>query len=179
VANNANKTVEKLKLKKRVRKITNLSAIETTFSGVKTTLLADNKSCVNCSTTQKPKLKKGVQFHCSAKTWDGPREEHCLLERLALEFWQARPSTAVLDELVNDVNESMLLKLRDFMVDVIERVNQNFENSKGAQLIPGGGKRGIRLKACHVPHAKLLLCKINKAFLKVIGTSLGRLHEIK
>ena len=144
-----------------------------------TTLPAVNKSCSNCSTTQKPKVKKRVQFHCSAKAWDGPREEHVRLERLAVEFWGKRPSTAVLDELVNDVNESMLLKLRNLVMDAIERVNQS-KNTKGTQLVPGGGgKHGIRLKACNVPHAKLLICKINEAFVKVIGKSFGTLHDTK
>ena len=47
------------------------------------------KSCLINTSPEKREanVKKHVRFHCDAKTWDGPRPGHLLLERLALEFW--------------------------------------------------------------------------------------------
>ena len=125
------------------------------------------KSRLNRSKTEEPKVKR-LQFQCPPKTSDGPREEHVLFERLAIDFWQKTPNINVLDELVNVGNESMLIKLRDLLLAAIDRVKNDL-NSKGVDLVPGGGINRIRLKVCNLPHAQLLLCSINKAFVEIIG----------
>lgn len=129
------------------------------------------KSCLASPKMKKQKAKKQVRFHCSAKKWDGPRQEHIFLERLAIEFWQQTPSVAVLNELVNDENDAMLLKVRDLLIVAMERVEHS-EHINGAELIPGGGKHGIRLNSCNLPHAKLLLKSISEAYDTVILSAL-------
>ena len=128
------------------------------------------KSRLNRSKTQEPKVKR-VQFQCPPKTSDGPREEHVLFERLAIDFWQKTPNTNVLDELMNVGNANMLIKLRDLLIAVIDRVKKNL-NSEGVDLVPGGGIHRMRLKVCNLPHAQLLLCNINEAFVEIIGRCL-------
>lgn len=129
------------------------------------------KSCLATPKMKKQKTKKHVRFHCSTKKWDGPRQEHIILERLAMEFWQHTPSIAVLNELVNDENDAMLLKVRGLLIAAMERVDHS-EHINGAELIPGGGKHGIRLNSCNLPHAKLLLKSISEAYDTVISSAL-------
>lgn len=129
------------------------------------------KSCLGSPKMNKQKAKKQVRFHSSTKKWDGPRQEHVFLERLAIEFWQQTPSIAVLNELVNDENDVMLQKVRDLLLAAMERVDQT-EHINGAELIPGGGKHGIRLNVCNLPHAKLLLKSISEAYDTVILSAL-------
>jgi len=129
------------------------------------------KSCLASPKMKKQKTQKQVRFHCCTKKWDGPRQEHIVLERLAMEFWQQTPSIAVLNELVNDENDAMLLKVRDLLIAAMERVDHS-EHINGAELIPGGGKHGIRLNSCNLPHAKLLLKSISEAYDTVILSAL-------
>ena len=122
------------------------------------TLMEDQpiKSCfINTSPEKREaNVKKHVRFNCDAKTWDGPRPGHLLLERLALEFWwQETPAVTVLQELAVAGNKKMLTVLYDLMLAAMKNVDQNID-SRGAELVPGGGKYGIRLKACGL--AKLM-----------------------
>ena len=128
------------------------------------------KSRLNRSKTEEPKVKR-LQFQCPPKTSDGPREEHVLFERLAIDFWQKTPNINVLDEVVNVGNANMLMKLRDLLIAAIDRVKKN-SNSEGVDLVPGGGIHRMRLKVCNLPHAQLLLCNINEAFVEIIGRCL-------
>lgn len=110
------------------------------------------KSCLINTIPEKCKAnaKKHVRFHCDTKTWDGPRPEHLLLERLALEFWwQKTPAVTVLQELAVTGNKNMLSILHDLMLATMKKVEQNVGN-RGVELVPGGGKYGIRLKACRL-----------------------------
>ena len=110
------------------------------------------KSCLINTSPEKREanVKKHVRFHCEAKTWDGPRPGHLLLERLALEFWwQETPAVSVLQELAVAGNKKMLAVLHDLMLATMKNVDQKF-SSRGAELISGGGKYGIRLKTCRL-----------------------------
>merc|ERR1712224_867404 len=111
--------------------------------------------------SKKPKSKKRVRFHCTAKDWDGPREVHILLKKLAIEFWQDQPKVSVLNSLVEKCNGTMLVSLREVLRAAIDRIKES--DAMGAELIPGGGKQGIRLKIVNIPHAKLLIQYIGEA----------------
>ena len=121
------------------------------------------ESCMStpaCASKSKRK-KKSVRFHSSTKSWDGQRQEHALLEKLALDFWEDESNITVLDDLLDDGNQGMLTKLRNLLIAAIESAEQNL-NDKGAELVPGGGKFGITLTACDIPKSKLLLSNIHE-----------------
>lgn len=130
------------------------------------------KSCLTTPDKPKPKAKKHVRFDRSVKAWDGQRQENVLLERLALGHWQQPTHVTVLDELQKRRNSKMLLKLYHSLLAAMERTEKNLK-SKGAELVPGGGKHGIRLQPCNLPHAKLLLYKISKAHENVVLQTLA------
>ena len=113
---------------------------------------------------KKRSAKKKLRFHFSAKTWDGQRQEHILLERLALDYWQSPPKKIVLDKLLDSRNVKMLRKMRDILAAAIERIKQNFDSKEGAELIPGGGNQGIRLQSINLPHARRLLADITEVY---------------
>merc|ERR1712087_603856 len=102
-----------------------------------------------------------------------PKTGKLLLEPLALGHWQQPTHVTVLDELQKHRNSKMLMKLYHSLLAAMARTENNL-NSKGAELVPGGGKHGIRLKPCNLPHAKLLLLKISKAHETVIVHTLAR-----
>merc|ERR1719472_450515 len=99
--------------------------------------VSGTKSCLS-----KPnrKSKKRVRFHDDSKKWDGPRQEHVLLERLVIDFWGTAQKLTVLEELVDDDNDTMLLTLKSLTMGAIKCVEQSV-NDRGAPLIPGGAKR--------------------------------------
>ena len=119
------------------------------------------KSCLSTpASASKSKQNKSVLFHSSTKSWDGQRQEHALLERLALDFWQDESNITVLDDLLNDGNRGMLIKLRNLLIAAIESAEQNF-NDKDLEQLPDDENR-IRLKACDIPKSKLLLSNIHE-----------------
>merc|ERR1719476_741196 len=121
------------------------------------------KSCLKTPRKLKKPAKK-VRFDCSAKTWDGQRPEHALLERLVSNYWQKSPSVGVLNELMENRNTEMLLKLRGMLLKVIQRLQVPKKLGKHrVELIPGGGKRKIRLKPSNLPRARKLLLKVYSA----------------
>lgn len=109
------------------------------------------KSCLTPTSKKRWKLKasRSVRFDDDAKTWDGPREAHILLENLVIDFWKPAPDVTIVDNLMDDANEQMLLDLLDTLLLAIERTQKSMR-IEGAELIPGGGQYGVRLKLCNL-----------------------------
>ena len=119
----------------------------------------------SCLSKKKRKAKKSVSFDSDAKTWDGKRQEHILLERLTLDFWKPRPDLTVLEELCDARDTNMLLKMRDVLIAAIKRVFKRGLNSKETvELIPGGCTHGIKVGLRHMPYLKQMLGKISEAY---------------
>jgi len=116
----------------------------------------------NPNRKRKSKSNKRVRFHDDSKTWDGPRREHVLLERLVKDFWGAAHKLTVIDELVDEDDDEMLLKLENLLRATIKRVEQSASN-RGAYLLRSGGKHVIRLKPSNIAGAKMLLAHIEDA----------------
>ena len=137
--------------------------------------VSSTKSCLS-KANRKPnsKSKKRVRFHDDSKKWDGPRQEHVLLERLVIDFWGTAQKLTVLEELVDNDNDTMLLTLKSLVMAAIERVEQS-ANNRGAPLIPSGAKRGVRLHLRNLPRVKLLLAHVEDSYnsvwlLKMLAT---------
>ena len=118
---------------------------------------------VDKSTAKKKQEKKRVHFAEDVKSWDGPRQEHILLEQLVVDFWDDLPSLTVVDKLVDDANEDMLLILHNLLLRVVERVHQT-THSEGAELIVGGGEYGIRMESCDLPSLQILKAHVHKSY---------------
>ena len=130
-----------------------------------TTGAAVPKTCLlkSCLKKKRHKSKKRVQFGDDVKSWDGPRQQHILLEQLVMDFWKSEPVVTVVDNLVQDGNEDMLLVLHNLLLSAVERVHRT-THSKGAELIVGGGKHGIRLKPGHLLHLQSLITHVNEIY---------------
>ena len=109
----------------------------------------------------KCKVKKQVRFNSSAKTWDGKRREHILLEQFSQDYRQFPPNLAILDKLYNARDEKMLLKMRDVLIATMERIRRNPD---GVVLIPAGGNLGIKMNSSQLPHAKRMLASIEEMY---------------
>ena len=121
------------------------------------------KSCLSRSKKKrKSKASRGVRFNDEAKTWDGPREAHILLERLVIDFWKAKPDVTIVNNLIGDENEQMLLELFDTLLSTIERIQTSI-HMEGAHLIPGGGQNGVRLKPCNLAHLNQLVAYLRQS----------------
>ena len=146
--------------------ITSPGALQTKLKLSSRSCLSSKKcketSLRSCLSSKKRKSKKSVSFDSDAKTWDGQRQEHILLERLATDFWKPKPDITVLEELYAARDAGMLLKMRDVLCAAIARILK--DGKKDAELIPGGGNVGIRVNSTHLPHLRLMLGKITELY---------------
>ena len=119
----------------------------------------------SCLSKKKRKAKKSVSFDSDAKTWDGKRQEHILLERLTLDFWKPQPDLTVLEELCDARDTNMLLKMRDVLIAAMERViKRGLDSKQSVELIPGGCTHGIKVDPRHMPYLKQILGKISETY---------------
>ena len=113
---------------------------------------------------QKPKVKRRVRFADDAKSWDGKRPQHILLENAVLEFWEATPEITTVSKLLDNKNAKMLLILHRLLLAAVERIKHDICDTGTALITSGdGGKYRITLQKGHVPHLQRLIKHVQTA----------------
>ena len=116
--------------------------------------------------TQKPKAKKCVRFADDAKSWDGKRPEHILLENVVLELIVSRQLTTI-HKLIDAKNAKMLLILHELLLGAMERRLKHDFHDTGAALITRGcgGEHQIMLRKLHIPNLQLLIQHVHSCVM--------------
>ena len=113
---------------------------------------------------KKPTAKRCVRFADDAKSWDGKRPEHILIENIVLEFWKSTPQFTTVHKLVDDKNAAVLLVLHRFLVVAVERVKRDVRGAGVALITSGrGGQHHVLLRKEHIPHLQRLTQHVHAA----------------
>ena len=112
----------------------------------------------------KENIQRKINVLCTGvtKELESLHQEHVLLERVVIDFWKTIPKVTVINELIDDENESMLANLHESLLERVERV-KNCSDKDGVHLIPGGGKMLIRLQPAHLPRLQRLTAHVSKS----------------
>ena len=91
-----------------------------------------------CSTHVEEPSRR-VTFHSSVKSWDGPREQNILLERLVHEYFQKNRCVDLLSKLLRNRRQKQLSQLCTMLRALLKRLAVQTRTP----LLPGGGGKGI------------------------------------